>query len=184
MKHAHLRSAFGATLAGLGMLAPIAVANVLDWNVNDGSYDSATSWTRNPADTNPPDADGIPDSDDNILFQRGGGISYTVTFPGHTVLQPPADYFSSTTAFRSGGVLFVGSTLPLFGPSTYTTLVISMSGSPIGPAILPTSLAPLSAATVDVGSISGSAATLNVNAGTFAVTGSSGSDLLIGDAGT
>ena len=58
-----------------------------------------------------------------------------------------------------------------------------MSGSPIAPAILSTSIGQLSTTTANIGFVSGSAAALNVNGGTFAVTGSSNDDLLIGRAG-
>jgi fibronectin-binding autotransporter adhesin len=184
MKVAHLPLAWAAALAVGGFFAPIASANFLDWNVGNGLFNAASSWTRDSFDTNPPDADGVPDSDDRTVFGRGGGITYTVTFPSHSLVQPPADYFSATTAIGSNNVSFVGSTGLQFGPSTLSTSAITISGSPINPAVLSTSLGQLSTETADIGFVSGTAATLNVNAGTFAVTGSSGEDLLIGGEGT
>src|SRR5262245_26614345 len=106
MKLRHTSRAFGAILAVCGLFAPMASANLLDWNVNDGFYNSASSWTRNASDTNPPDADGIPDSNDNLIFSRGGGVTYKVTFPGQSLVLPPADYFSATTALGSNSVSF------------------------------------------------------------------------------
>ena len=184
MKVRHLSLAWSATLAVGAFFVPTVSANFLDWNIGNGLFTSASSWTRDSFDTNPPDADGVPDSDDRTVFNRGGGVTYTVTFPSHSLVQPPADYFSATTGIGSNNVSFVGSTGLQFGPSTLTTSAITISGSPSSPALLSTSLAQLSTETADIGFVSGTAATLNVNAGTFAVTGSSGEDLLIGGEGT
>jgi T5SS/PEP-CTERM-associated repeat protein len=178
----HIRM-WGASVAVFALFVSIATANILDWNVNDGFYSSASSWTRNPSDTNPPDADGVPDANDNIIFSRGGGLSYTVTFPGQTVLQPPADYFSATAAFGSNIVGFGESFSPQFGPSTFTTSVITMSGSTIAPAILSTSLSQLSTGTANIGFASGSTAMLNLNAGTLLITGANVEGLLVGGDG-
>ena len=141
------------------------------------------------------DLDGIPDANDIVTFRRGSGATYTVTFPGVGTGTTPVDYVSDR--------LLVGSNTTSFAeaqfnpaPSTYTAenattaesgraIIIGVLGGDRA-AVLNTWLATFSGAAATIGDAAGSNGTLNVDAGTFSISGSTTLDdeLIIGNHGT
>jgi T5SS/PEP-CTERM-associated repeat protein len=196
MKVSRLSRFGGATLSVLGLVASTSLAATYSWDGNgavppSGNFDVANNWNPNT----------VPGSGDTAEFSRGGGVSYTVIFPGTgSAGATPVNYVSDQLRVGNNAVSFLDATsalppqLPI--PSTYTLLntttaesgrgiIIGVTGSDTA-AALTTQLASLSAAAATLGDAAGSNGTLNVSAGTFHVTGSSFGDreLIIGNRGT
>ena len=186
----------GATLSVLGLMASTSLAATYSWDGNgagppSGNFDVANNWNPNT----------LPGSGDTAEFSRGGGVSYTVTFPGTgSGGATPVNYVSDQLRVGNNSVRFIDATsalppqLPI--PSTYTLnnattaesgrgIIIGVTSSDTA-AVLTTELATLSAAAATLGDAAGSGGTLNVSAGTFHVTGSSFGDreLIVGNHGT
>jgi T5SS/PEP-CTERM-associated repeat protein len=152
-----------------------ASANTDVWTTNaSGSYSDSANWSG-----------GVPGVSDDVFFNRGGGISYVVTFPGQSILQGTKNYVTGTAAIGPNVVTFAQSLSPIFGPSTFAVSSLVMGAPPTTPSILNSSLQTLSTATASVGLGSGSPGTLNVNAGTFQVSGSTADyELVVGNGGS
>ena len=164
----------GVSLVALGLVGA-AAADIDIW-VSDtsGLFTDSMKWSP-----------GMPDSTDDIALFSRGNFKYSVTFPGNAIPQLPADYLSGTTAIGSNTVSFIPSTSLFLGPASFTNTAITMGGSVAIPAILNTSLPNLSTTTATLGFGTSSPATLNVNGGTFRVSGTSGAgDLIVGNGST
>jgi T5SS/PEP-CTERM-associated repeat protein len=132
------------------------------WNTNSsGNFTDASNWSGR-----------VPVAGDQVFFNRGGGVTYTVTLPGQATAFGPKNYASDEVSIGSNNVTFAQSSPPLSGPSIYTVSTLVMGAPPAAPSILNTSLADFSTTTAILGLGTGSPATLNVNAHTFEVTGS------------
>lgn len=165
-----------ASLFGSHFAAETALAVVTRWNTNfGGNFNVGTNW-----DT------GVPDGDDNAVFARGSGVTYTVTFPGNSLILPTATYLSNQVNIDSNNVSFVQSALPTRGPSIYAIGSYLLIADFFTDVVLNTSLGLLSTPRADIAFGPNAVGTLNVNSGTFSVTGSdsSGYDFVVGNSGT
>jgi T5SS/PEP-CTERM-associated repeat protein len=152
---------------------PPAYAVTTSWNTNSGGqFTTASNWDN-----------GVPDGDDAAVFNRGAGITYSVTFPGGPILNPPPTYFIDYLRVNSNTVSFVGPSLPsqtipnltVLNPSV--SIVIGENAGEVG--ILNMGLNILSGANTSIGRATGASGTLHVSAGTFNMSGS----IDIGDSG-
>jgi T5SS/PEP-CTERM-associated repeat protein len=132
-------------------------------------------------------AGGVPGAGDAAVFRVFGGTPapYTVTMPGARLIDPPAHYVNQALRVGPNTVTLVGSTEFTRGPTTYTLTSGIVVGEGTGPTTLTSNLAVLASPDVSVGGGAGSAATLNVNANVFNVTGggTGTAGLRVGDAG-
>jgi T5SS/PEP-CTERM-associated repeat protein len=159
------------TLTAIG----IASANTDVWISNvSGNFNDPAKWST-----------GVPGAADSAIFNRGGGVTYTVTFPGQLVGGGTQNYVSSQLSVSPNTVTFAPSSSPFLGLATYTVTTMLMGAPVATPSVLNTSLRSLSTTTASIGFGSGSPATLNVNGGSFSVTGSTaGDELVVGDEGS
>ena len=67
-----------AALCAWPVLSAHAVTT--NWNVNSGNFTVAGNWDN-----------GVPDSDDTAVFNRGF-LAYEVSFPGGSIFEPPPNY--------------------------------------------------------------------------------------------
>jgi T5SS/PEP-CTERM-associated repeat protein len=166
-------------------------ARALDKTWNDGTADWTVVGDWTPS--------GVPGSMDNAVFRRGGGVVYTVTFPGSGAGggAPAVNYLTDQLRVGNNTVTFADSVVAnLTVPSTYTlnnaTTAEVGRGIIIGElstdtaAVLTTQLVKLEGVAATIGDASSSNGTLNVSAGTFNVTGSANPafELLVGRSGT
>jgi T5SS/PEP-CTERM-associated repeat protein len=158
----HIAYSCCAPLLALGIVST-ASANSDFWNTNSsGSFTDASNWSG-----------GVPAAGDQVFLNRGGGVTYTVTFPGQPIPFGPKNYASDEVSIGSNNVTFAQSSPPPFlSPSIYTVSTLVMGAPPADPSILNTSLADFSTTTAILGLGTGSPATLNIIAHTFQVTGS------------
>ena len=168
-------SVFGGALCIAGMVAAVAHANTDLWiTSSSGLYTVSTNWSA-----------GVPGAGDGVVFDRTGGATYTVTFPGQSIVLGTKNYVSAGTSIGSNTVTFDQSPQIFLSASTYTTSALGIGGPPADPAVLNTTLLNLSCTVATIGLGSGSPGTLNVNAGTFTVSGSSSDyDLIVGNDGS
>lgn len=158
-----------------------------------GLFNDANNWFPS----------GIPNVNDFVSFEVGSGFPYTVTFPGGQLGDPVANFTTSHLRVRDNGVTFSGSTQAGRGPSTYTVASTTMTeanrGIIIGVfggenAALNVShsgivccggLSSFSGVAATLGDAASAAGTLNMNTGTFNVTGSDANQtqLIIGNSG-
>ncbi len=180
----------------VGGSSAVAAPTSFSWNALNGQFNDSANWVQ----TGPIDFDGVPDADDIVTFRRGSFVSYTVTFPGaRNGAGSPVDYVSDQLQMGNNNVSFTDANSILFPfpvvPSTYSvdnpTTAESGRGMIVGAsatdtaAVLTTRLAMLSAVAATIGDVAGSNGTLNVNAGTFSVSGSdiTNIELIIGRSG-
>jgi T5SS/PEP-CTERM-associated repeat protein len=156
-------------------LFSIASANTDVWINNvSGNFGDPNNWSA-----------GVPGTSDNVIYGVGTGASFTVTFAGQPLVQGTKSYASGTASVGSVNVTFAQSTSIVLGPSTYAVPALVTGGSMAVPSVLNTSLLSFSTQTASIGLGSNSPGTLNVNGGTFQVTGStSDEELIIGDNGS
>ena len=169
------RLAFGGPLLVIGLIR-IAAADTTVWLSNtSGLFTTPSNWSA-----------GMPDSaDDSAIFNRGGGVTYTVTFPAGNFPPGPTKYLTGTTVIGPNNVTFVAQTGPTLGDVVYTNTSIILGAPPATPAILNTTIQNLVTTSATVGLGSGQAGTLNVNGGLFQVVGNSADfDLIVGGDGT
>ena len=149
---------------------------VTNWNTNSsGLFNSAANWTN-----------GVPDADDTVAFARGAAATYTVTFPGSLPIEPPAVFHSNLVLVDSNHVTFAQSPIITRGPATYAIGTQLLVADFFQGAVLTTTLATLSTPFAAIGFAPTANGTLNVNGGTFLVTGPGSPDeaLLVGNSGT
>ncbi len=138
-----------------------ALAVVTNWNTNSsGLFNSAANWTN-----------GVPDADDTVAFARGAAATYTVTFPGALPIEPPAVFHSNLVLIDSNHVTFAQSPIITRGPATYAIGTQLLVADFFQGAVLTTTLATLSTPFAAIGFAATANGTLNVDAGTFLVTG-------------
>ncbi len=154
---------------------PAASAATDAWISNvSGNFTDAANW-----------GSGVPGTTDNLVFDRGGGITYTVTFPGQPIAFGVKNYSTGSVAVAANNVTFAPSSSFIFGPSFYTVPAITIGDVPSTPSILNTTLQSLATATATIGLGSGSPGTLNVIGGSTSVTGSTADyELVIGNDGS
>ncbi len=176
----------------VGGSSSMAAPTSFSWNVNTaGAFNDAANWVQ----TGPTDLDGVPDANDIVTFRRGSGATYTVTFPGVGTGTTPVDYVTDRLLVGSNTMSFAEAQFNP-APSTYTAenattaesgraIIIGVLGGDSA-AVLNTRLATFSGAAATIGDAAGSSGTLNVNAGTFSISGSSTTDdeLIVGNHGT
>lgn len=144
------------------------------WSGSDGgSYSTPGNWNPN----------GMPGTADAIVFANGSVASpYDINFD--------VDATVTQLVVATNPLAFAGSTRTLSLTSTSTVessraLIIGRTGTGTGNAALSTSLAQLNTTYAVLGLDTGTTGILNVNAGTFNVSGTTAfSDLLIGNSGT
>ncbi len=169
--------AASAVIAGFGPV--IADADTKLWSApGNGAYPDSANWIG-----------GAPGTNDfawfNFLFGSGNPNPFTVTFPGQLSFLGPRNYITHELRIGPGNATFVQSNQPFLSTSTFTLNSTIGIGETGGPSSLTTTLASLSAPTASIGMFAGSQGTLNVNAGSFNVTGSGSSfELAVGDNGT
>jgi T5SS/PEP-CTERM-associated repeat protein len=172
------RRVLAVSMAALGYAAPPAHAIDRFWaTFASGNFTDTTKWVGGA----------IPGSGDAAIFRvfGSGAGPYSVTFPGHTIVQGPANYSTDTLTVGSNTVTFLQSSQLNLTSSTYTLGTAFYLGDSSQPSILTSRLSSFSTPIASVGHVAGGSATLNINAGSFNVTGS-GSDfqLKVGDAST
>jgi T5SS/PEP-CTERM-associated repeat protein len=138
----------------------------VDAVTTSGTTNSSGSFTQ-PANWN----NGVPGSEDNALFSRGGTAFYEVIFPGGSILDPPPLYLLNTLRVRSNRVTFVDNSTPFITTPSLSVANPDLSiiiGEDTGEeAILSTNLNYLSGANASIGHAPSAHGTLNVTAGTF-----------------
>lgn len=166
---------------------PICVLNLLFAAISTASA-ATDAWISNVSGNFTDGANwgsGIPGATDNLVFNRGSGVTYTVTFPGQPIAFGAKNYATGSVAVAANNVTFAPSSGFIFGPSFYTVPAITIGDLPATPSILNTTLQSLAAATATIGLGSGSPGTLNVNGGSTSVTGSTSDyELVIGNNGS
>jgi T5SS/PEP-CTERM-associated repeat protein len=177
-----------AVLAVLTLFTASADAVTTSWNINtNGQFTTAANWNN-----------GVPNSADVAVFDRGSGVTYTVTF--RDFLIPGADFTSDRLVVGSNTVTFNP-----FGATDYfldnTTTIeadpilgLPVRGITIGAdatdtaAVLVSHLALLEAVAATLGHATGSSGTLTLdqNNDLLNLTGGSTTDaeLIIGRLGT
>jgi T5SS/PEP-CTERM-associated repeat protein len=178
MMRRHATPDFWIAMCVLGVIPSIARADTKLWQFDSsGVFSDPANWSG-----------GVPGTADLAYFRifTANPVPYTVTFPGQTIQQPPAAYASGALRVGPNSVTFAQSTQPLLGPATYTlNSTIEIGETSSVPSVLTTTLQSLSSPKATVGLFTGNDATLNVNAGTFGVTGSLADyDLIVGDEGS
>ncbi|MCI0334884.1 MAG: hypothetical protein L0228_16850 [Planctomycetes bacterium] len=151
-----------------------AHAVTTSWNTDvSGLFTTAANWDN-----------GVPDSDDTAIFNRGF-VGYTVTFPGGTIFEPPVNYAINYLRVNNNHVNFVwNDSFPLQASPSLSVLnpdvsiVVGENAGEVG--ILGTTLASFSGANTSIGRAPGANGTLNVVGGTFSMSG----NLDVGDSGT
>jgi len=172
-----------------------AIAVTRTWvTFGSGLFNDANNWFPS----------GIPAAGDFVSFEVGSGNPYTVTFPGNILGDPDATYTTGFLRVRDNGVTFDGSTSFGRGPSTYSVTsttqteanrgIIIGLGSGENASLSVTHngfvccgrLSKLSTVAATLGDSTGAAGTLNMNTGTFNVSGSdfTQTQLIIGNNGT
>src|ERR1700709_257996 len=87
-------------------LIPAASAATDVWVSNvSGTFTTAANW-----------GSGVPGTSDNLVFNRGGGVTYTVTFPGQNILFGPKNYTTGQVAVAANNVTFAPSSSFTVGP--------------------------------------------------------------------
>ena len=141
-------------------------------NLAGGTFTDPFNWTS-----------GVPDGNDIALFNLGSA-SYEVVFPTSSIFNPPPNFSILDFIVATNEVSFVYNFFPLQNPPSLTVLdplfPVVIGESPGDVAILNMGLGRLSAANATIGALAGASGTLNVNSGTFSLSG----PLHIGDAGT
>jgi T5SS/PEP-CTERM-associated repeat protein/autotransporter-associated beta strand protein len=171
---ADVKSATGIVIwCGVLPACVSAQAVTTNWNTNSsGSFTSPANWDN-----------GVPDSEDTAVFNRGAA-TYSVTFPGGSVLNPPPSYLINRLIVRTSEVTFADNS-SAFVTSPILTVFNPDSSIVIGDAageeaVLNTRLRGLYGAKTSIGRVPGSTGTLNVSAGSFSLS----DELTIGEAGT
>ncbi len=99
-------AAIAASASITALFSTPAYALISSWNTNsNGLFTAAANWNN-----------GVPDIPDTATFNRGSGITYTVTFPGSAGVQAPPVYKNDRLLIRSNAVSFVRGT-GVNGPS-------------------------------------------------------------------
>ena len=152
------------------------IAVVTNWNTNSsGNFNSAANWTAAyPMPTTWPCSPAAP--------ARRTRSRFPAPFP----IDPPAVYHSNLVLIDSNNVTFAQSPIIVRGPSTYAIGTQLLVADFFQGAVLTTTLATLSTPFAAIGFAPTANGTLNVNGGTFLVTGPGSPDeaLLIGNSGT
>ncbi len=193
-----------ARAATIGMMAaalwaatvPAQAANRTWVNPGSGNFNDPNNWFE----------PGIPTSSDFVSFEMAGS-PFTVTFPGNTAAigggAPVANYASNYLWVRTNTVTFSGSTQATRGQSTYSVTNASQTeanrGTIIGVlagdvatvnvshnAFTGGGLTNFNTVAATLGEAVGSSGTLNMNFGTFNVSGSdfTQTTLIVGNNGT
>ena len=185
-------------LSGLVVGNSTATAVTRTWvTFGSGLFNDPNNWFPS----------GIPGAGDFVSFEVGSG-PYKVTFPGNDFViggpTPDANYTTGFLRVRDSGVTFDGSTSIGKGASTYSVTsatqteanrAIIIGVGPAENASLTVShsgifccglLSSFSGVAATLGDAAGAAGTLNMNVGTFNVTGSdfTQTQLIIGNNGT
>jgi T5SS/PEP-CTERM-associated repeat protein len=159
----HASAAILALFSGMIIFGPNAEAAVTSsWNTNSsGLFTVASNWNN-----------GVPGSADTTAFNRGSAITYTVTFPGSAIAQPPPVYTNDRLLVRSNSVSFVRGT-GVNGPSYVVT---NMGAGATDPGIVVgqlnldsarlTTAIPVTSPRVSIGRDSGSTGRIDVTAHT------------------
>jgi T5SS/PEP-CTERM-associated repeat protein len=162
-------AALAPAAAWAASLPAPAAAAFNDWNTNSsGSFTIASNWTA-----------GVPLSSDTVLFRRGVGVAYTVTFPGKQInLGGTGDYVTDRLRINSNNVTFAQSTAPNLTSSTYTVtnnapgdLAIALGDAAGDQAVLTGNLLALNTPNLNVGHGVGATGTLNINSGSLNLAG-------------
>jgi hypothetical protein len=159
------------------VVAPLglASANTDVWVNNvSGSFSDPNNWSA-----------GVPGPADNVIFGLGSGAAFIVAFPGQPIVLGTKNYTSGSASLGSSIITFAQSAQLNLGPSTYTVPALATGGTAAAPSILNTLLLTLSTGTASIGLGSNSPGTMNVNGGTFQVTGSTSDyELIVGNSGS
>ncbi|HEY4232601.1 MAG TPA: hypothetical protein VGM76_04190, partial [Lacipirellulaceae bacterium] len=174
MIHPYARRLSLTVLVVLQLYAAAAASTDVWINNVNGNFGDATKWSA-----------GVPAAVDNVIYGLGAGATFTVTFPGQSIIFGTRNYASGAASVGPGNITFSDSSQVFLGPATYTVPALATGGTVAAPSILNTSLLSLSSGTATIGAGSNSPGTLNVNSGTFEVTGSTAAyDLVVGDGGS
>ena len=188
-------------LSGLVVGNSTATAVTRTWvTFGSGNFNDAVNWFPS----------GIPAAGDFVSFEVGSGNPYKVTFPGNDIGiggggagAADASYTTGFLRVRDSGVTFDGSNSFGKGPSTYSVTsatqteanrAIIIGVGPAENASLTVShsgivccglLSNFSGVAATLGDAAGAAGTLNMNVGTFNVTGSdfTQTQLIVGNNG-
>jgi T5SS/PEP-CTERM-associated repeat protein len=167
-----------AAIVSVSLISPVLVAlfasavqaTTYPWDGGGG----ASSNFNNAANWNP---DITPGSGDTALFNLGSAATYTVKFPGTGGFNP-INFVNDSLVVRSNTVSFIETTAnSTYTLSNSTTSNLGDRGIRIAPeagdnAVLNDSLVSLSGVAATIGDSVGSHGTLNVNGGTFTLSGS------------
>jgi T5SS/PEP-CTERM-associated repeat protein len=182
-----------AILSTLAISCLPASATTFFWNTGDGNFPSASNWAQSGV---PVDADGVPDADDTMLFNRGNVSPYTVSFRPPSIAIPyqatvdRLEIGTNTVTFDGFSIsepVVLDSSLTIrsiLNSQTDRGLVIGKNGTDV--AVLNSTLpGGLNTVYATLGSAAGSSGTLNVNSSPFNVTGNATtSELIVGLNGT
>ncbi len=182
MRHRFCSPAIGLLIVLVWLSEPAPAANRI-WDANganppDGTFTTANNWNPNA----------VPGDADTAIFRFGAAPPYTVTFPGAPIIQPPVLHVNDQLRVGSNQVTFrsnLRAAYTLDNPATSEAgRGIIIGELPGDIAVLNNSLLTLTSAAATIGDAAGSEGTLNLNAGTFHVTGNSGDhELIVGNSG-
>ncbi|MDB5323893.1 MAG: outer rane autotransporter barrel protein [Phycisphaerales bacterium] len=176
-----IRGRVKARLAlGFLLLLPLrAGADTLTWTTDaSGTFNIAANWS--PAV--------VPAAADTVVFRRGAGANYQVTFPGRTVGLPAVNYATDLLRIGSNTVTLrknlPGATYALNATTTAEAGRAIIVGDQSGDAAVLTTQLQVTAVAVTVGDAAGATGTLTVG-NPLTITGSdSGNELIVGNSGT
>jgi T5SS/PEP-CTERM-associated repeat protein len=133
-----------------------AYAVTTSWNTNSsGNFNAASNWDN-----------GVPDSDDTAVFNRGF-LAYEVNFPGGSIFEPPPNYVIDFLRVRTNEVSFVYNPPPFNEALPMMTVgnpgnSIVVGELPGDVAILNMAISRLSGTNASIGGFPGAVGTLNV----------------------
>ncbi|MCI0363207.1 MAG: hypothetical protein L0219_04950, partial [Phycisphaerales bacterium] len=179
------------TMAALVLFSLPTRATNFSWNTGNGIFASPANW----AQSGPVDADGVPDDDDMVIFNRGNVSPYTVSYSSLPPLVFPRQETVDRLVIGTNTVAFDGISDEFFGDSSLTVdstvtgesgrgMIIGQTGTDV--AVLNSSLpGGISTIYATLGAEASSSGTFNVNSSAFSVTGTAAlEELIVGLNGT
>ena len=178
-----------AAALGLILSTSLAGGTTFNWNSSSGQFDAAANWTQSGF---PADHDGVPDSSDTVIFDRGNVTLYPVFFGNLNVPNSGIHPIVDRVLIGTNPLTFVGvfgSTLTVDSTNITETgrgVVIGTGAGDV--ATLNSTLVNFDTQYATLGSAAGSSGSLNLtssSAGTFSVSGTGATyDLIVGLNGT
>jgi fibronectin-binding autotransporter adhesin len=143
-----------------------------------GSFTDTGNWSATDGGAG---GAGVPTASDLAIFRISN--TYTVTFPGRGILDPPLTYALGITLQDKGNVTWAdgGGLNKLPAAVTATQLVLTRAGVGTTPKSLTSTLASLTVASASIAPNSATNNALNVSGGVMTVTGAAGGGVVVAD---